>query len=659
MKKKWHLRFISLIAALMLLCNSALASQTTEAAIRLQDDFYEAVNAEWLTASEIPANKYSIGGFSDLHYEVEDLLMADFDKMLDGDTAEEGTELAEFLKFYEMAANYENRNAQGSEPLLQYLDQVDALDNLDALDVMLADWTLNGMPTPFAFSVMADMGDATTNALYLSAPSVLLPDVSYYDTETGDQLLAYFSQLAQHLLVLAGKTEEDASSTVEQALAFDRMLVPYVKTAEENSDMALLYNPISFEELEAYGGSLHLGALAKAITGANPEEIIVTDPKYFEVYDEIVTEENFQLLKSWMSVMTAWSMASYLSEEFETAVASYTMILSGQTELDAPRKRAYSLASSIYSMVIGDYYGRAYFGDEAKSDVTGMVENMIEVYILRLNENDWLSEETIQSAINKLDNMSIQIGYPDSIPPIYAKLKADPDGTLLGNAMAFSRIILEDHYVKFGTPVNPDEWSIGAHVVNAMYSPLTNTIIFPAAILQAPFYSIDQTASQNYGGIGSVIAHEITHAFDPNGSQFDEYGNMKNWWTEEDYAAFEERTEKVKNLFNGMEFAGGTVNGALTVSENTADAGGLSCALEIVKSLPDANLEEFFTNWAVIWRIKSSPEYEQLLLAVDSHAPNKLRANVQLQNLEDFYETFAVTEGDGMYLAPEDRVSVW
>ncbi len=280
----------------------------------------------------------------------------------------------------------------------------------------------------------------------------------------------------------------------------------------------------------------------------------------------------------------------------------------------------------------------------------------------RLEKNDWLTEKTRQQAIVKLNHLGIHVGYPDQIAPIFAKLVTVPkaeDGTLFENTADFIRTIETENFAKLTQPVDRNKWEMGAATVNAYYSPSKNIIVFPAAILQAPFYSLEQSSSANYGGIGAVIAHEISHAFDNNGAQFDEYGNMHNWWQESDLAHFKTLSEEMIAEFDGLEYAGATVNGKLTVSENIADAGGLSCALEAAKEEPDVDLAAFFVNWATIWRMKATKQYQQLLLNIDVHAPNALRANIQVQNLAAFYETFNVTKADQMYLAPAKRVAIW
>ena len=287
---------------------------------------------------------------------------------------------------------------------------------------------------------------------------------------------------------------------------------------------------------------------------------------------------------------------------------------------------------------------------------------MIGIYQDRLEKNEWLSKETRTKAITKLNKLGVQVGYPEKIPAFYEKFtttsKAD-GGTLVANSRKFSRIVREDNFSRYGKTADRNEWEMSAATVNAYYHPFKNIIVFPAAILQAPFYSLEQSTSANYGGIGAVIAHEISHAFDNNGAKFDEYGNMNNWWTDADLNHFEKLAAKMIAEFDGIEFAGGKVNGTLTVSENIADAGGISCALAAAKKEADVSLDDFFTNWAKIWRTKAREQYQQLLLAVDVHAPAKLRANIQLQNVPEFFETYAITEGDGMYKAPANRVHIW
>lgn len=661
MKKHRLFRPLGLILALCVTLSLAPATGDSFPLTRLEDDFYAAINADWLASATIPADKYIVGGFSDLQVEVEERLMADFAAMSE-ETAAQFEALPEFLRFYAMTADYATRDAQGALPLAPYLAEIDALESLADLNALLASCILRGIPAPLTVGVAADMGDARRYALYVASPSLFLPDVSYYDTPTGDDLLQTFQQVLGALLQQCGYDEAKAAEIVERALAFDALIRPYALSAEEASDYTKQYNPTAVSDFAGYSSALDLAGLVAALTPDVPELVVLTNPKYFEVLDQVVNEDTFPLLKGWMTATMAYWYSSMLSQDIAATAAVYEMAMTGQQEMDDPQKLAYRLAYSTFSGPVGVYYGRTYFGEDAKRDVTAMVTQMLQVYRNRLQANDWLSGETVEMALRKLDRMSLQIGYPDKLQPTYALFTVVPTeegGTVMGNVMEFTRLASEANFAKCGQETDPSYWGLGADTVTAFYSTTDNCVTFPAAILQAPFYSLDQSASRNLGGIGAVIAHEITHAFDTNGSKFDEFGSLNNWWSEADYAAFEEKTEAMIALFDGLPFANGQVNGKQTVSENIADAGGLRCALEICQSLPEPDVRAFFENWATIWRMNALPEMEEWLLAVDVHAPNKLRTNVQLSNLDAFYAAFGIEESDGMYLPEEKRAEIW
>jgi putative endopeptidase len=630
----------------------------------LKKDFYEYVNHEWLETAEIPADKPATGGFQDLAVEIEKLLMKDAKEMVQNQSIIPSDLMKEFISYYKLATDFEKREKDGAAPVLPILQTIEKLQTLNDLNEQFPQWELSGLPLPFSLEVDTDMKNAKVNALFASAPELILPDKTYYEDghEGASQLMSVFFDMMVHLFKLTGKDETEADVIVEQAIAFDKLLAPHVKSAEESADYSKMYNPQSFDTFVAHSSELDLTKLIEGLIGTKPDKIIVTDPMFFDAFNKIVTQENFPLLKSWLLVMTLQQFSSYLTEEFRQTSGLYSRTLSGAEEAMPKEKAAYYLASGRFSQVVGMYYGKKYFGEKAKQDVHHMVENMIAVYKSRLKRNTWLSKSTKEKAIVKLDALGIQVGYPDEIPAIYQQFKtvsAENGGSLLENARTFSEIVIKDHYSQWNQPVRRNEWEMSADTVNAYYHPFRNMIVFPAAILQAPFYSLEQSSSANYGGIGAVIAHEISHAFDNNGALFDEYGNLNNWWTDEDFAHFQSLAKDMINQFDGLPFAGGVVNGKLTVSENIADAGGLSCALEAAKQEDAVNLPEFFMNWAKIWRTKAKKEYQQLLLSVDVHGPAKLRANIQPKNLADFYTTFDIQPEDPMYLAPEKRVSIW
>lgn len=303
---------------------------------------------------------------------------------------------------------------------------------------------------------------------------------------------------------------------------------------------------------------------------------------------------------------------------------------------------------------------KKHFGQAAKSDVTNMIDHIIDVYRSRLRQNDWLSDQTKAEAINKLEKMHYYIGYPDKVSDLTKSFDVDEQKTYFENLANVTRVQVKYNFDNYNKPVDKSIWSMASYDVNAYYTPVENAIYFPAGILQAPFYSQKQSVASNYGGIGTVIGHEITHAFDNNGAQFDEAGDMKDWWTKADYKAFEQKTKAMQNLFDGIKIYGKTVNGKQTVSENIADAGGLSASYQALQSADkDAKVKEYFENWARIWRQKSSLQYAQYAMSLDVHAPNELRANVQLKNFDPFYEAYSIKKGDDMYLPKKDRVSIW
>ncbi|MGX7174288.1 M13 family metallopeptidase [Enterococcus ratti] len=631
---------------------------------RLKQDFFEAVNEEWLKTAKIPADKPAAGGFQDLVDEIDERLMKDVDQMLVDPQIIESEKMRHFLYFYQLANDYDRRNKLAERPLIPLLERIEKIESFEDLNQQLPEWTLASLPLPLSLDVDADMKNAQTNALFAYPPALFLPDKTYYTAEhpNGNQLLGVFFDMMVQLVELCGKEKSQAEAIVEQAIQFDKLIAPHVKSSEEKADYSTMYNPQSFETFIHHTEQLDLEKLIVGLIGTTPDKVIVTDPAYFEQLAKLLTVDHFQLIKSWMIVKTVHSLSRYLSEKFRQVSGIFSRALSGIDEAMPQKKAAYYLAASQFDHVVGNYYGKKYFGEAAKKDVEQMIQKMIRVYKKRLEENNWLSRHTRKKAIIKLEKLGIQVGYPENIPSLFNQYKTvtkEKGGTLLSNALAFSKIAIKDRFARWNQPVDRTEWEMSADTVNAYYHPFRNIIVFPAAILQAPFYSLTQSSAANFGGIGAVIAHEISHAFDNNGALFDEYGNLNNWWTEEDLIHFQNKAQAMIEEFDGLPFADGQVNGKLTVSENIADAGGLSCALEATKTQESYSLKDFFYSWATIWRTKAKKEYQQLLLQIDVHAPAKLRANVQLKNLDEFYETFAVSEEDDMYLPPEKRVHIW
>ena len=627
----------------------------------IKDDLYEAVNGEWLKTAKIPDDKPATGGFNDLVDEIDKQLMDDFDAYAEGKEKSEDSRFNEMIKLYRLAKKFDWRKKVGPQPLKRMLASVENLNSYEDYQSQWKNWILAGMPSPISFDIDADMKNATVYALFASSPSLILPDKSYYEAEKKaqhDQLLQLWSSMVEALMYKLGYSKEEAKKMINDAIKFDALLAPNVKSAEEAADYSKMYNPQTVAELASATDQLDIAAIIKQLIGEEPEKVIVTEPEYFKALNKIL-QDNFELFKNWALIRVIRENASYLDDEMREINGRYGRALSGSKKPVSQRKFAFYLARDMFSQVAGDYYGKKYFGPQAKADVHHMVEQMIKVYKGRLTNNQWLSKDTRDKAILKLDKLGIQVGYPDKIPVLYDQFKVDEEESLIANLNQLTVTANKELFSRWNKPVDRMRWEMSAATVNAYYHPFKNIIVFPAAILQAPFYSLKQSSSQNYGGIGAVIAHEISHAFDNNGSLFDEFGNLNNWWTDEDSAHFKQLAQKMIEEFDGIPFAGQKVNGKLTVSENIADAGGLSCALEAAKTEADFNAQEFFINWATIWRMKATEQYMQLLLSIDVHAPQKLRANIQAENLDDFYTAFDIKPGDEMYRAPEDRVHIW
>lgn len=627
----------------------------------IKDDLYEAVNGEWLKTAKIPDDKPATGGFNDLVDEIDKQLMDDFDAYATGKEKSDDSRFNEMIKLYRLAKKFDWRKKVGPQPLKRMLASVENLNSYEDYQSQWKNWILAGMPSPISFDIDADMKNATVYALFASSPSLILPDKSYYEAEKmaqHDQLLQLWSSMVEALMDKLGYSKEEAKKIIDDAIKFDALLAPNVKSAEEAADYSKMYNPQTVAELASATDQLDIAAIIKQLVGEKPEKVIVTEPEYFKALNKIL-QDNFELFKNWALIRVIRENASYLDDEMREINGRYGRALSGSKKPVSQRKFAFYLARDMFSQVAGDYYGKKYFGPQAKADVHHMVEQMIKVYKGRLTNNQWLSKDTRDKAILKLDKLGIQVGYPDKIPALYDQFKVDEEESLIANLNQLTVTANKELFSRWNKPVDRMRWEMSAATVNAYYHPFKNIIVFPAAILQAPFYSLKQSSSQNYGGIGAVIAHEISHAFDNNGSLFDEFGNLNNWWTDEDSAHFKQLAQKMIEEFDGIPFAGQKVNGKLTVSENIADAGGLSCALEAAKTEADFNAQEFFINWATIWRMKATEQYMQLLLSIDVHAPQKLRANIQAENLDDFYRAFDIKPGDEMYRAPEDRVHIW
>lgn len=625
-------------------------------------NFYQAVNKEWLLKAKIPVDSPSIDSFYTLDEDVKGKLKKDIKNLGEGKESSDITGMSEFITFYKAASNYKQREKDGLEPLKPYLKEIEDIKDLNDLANKSASLTDKGIPIPFGYDVGTNAENTSQKQIQLSPPSILLPDVSIYKDESSKkQYLTPIETATQKALEMLGYSEKNSKRIVKEALEFDEIIAKYSLSNEEMSESKNLVHPKTAEEINAYSGSFKLYDVIKGIMGRDLETINVPNTKYFENYSKVVNQDNFSKIKSWMLVQEAMAASNSLTEDYRLNFQSISMAIMGTQKPISKEDTVYEMSVNLFSDVMSVYYGRKYFGEEAKTDVTGMIDKIKNVYRGRLQQNDWLTEGTRNKAIEKLDKMKVFVGYQEDVDPGTKELHLDPNKSffeLSEDIAQFGKRYTIDH---FDEPIDKNKWSGSAFDINAYYNPESNSINFPAGILQAPFYDKNQSTEKNYGGIGVVIGHEITHAFDSNGADYDENGDMHNWWTKADSKAFDKRIKAFEDQWDGLEIYGTKVNGKLTVTENVADAGGLSSTLQVLKTdMTKPNLKDYFENYANIWKQKASLQYNKYTMVQDVHAPNELRVNQQLKNLPEFYEAYPqIKEGDAMYLAPSKRISLW
>ena len=625
-------------------------------------NFYQAVNKDWLLKAKIPADSPSIDNFYTLDEDIKGKLKKDIKNLGEGKETSDITGMSEFITFYKAASNYKQREKDGLEPLKPYLKEIEDIKDVNDLASKSASLTDKGIPLPFGYDVGTNAENTSQKQIQLSPPSILLPDVSIYKDEASKkQYLTPIETATQKALEMLGYSEKNSKRIVKEALEFDEIIAKYSLSNEEISESKNLVHPKTAEEINDYSGSFKLYDVIKGIMGRDLNTINVPNTKYFENYSKIVNQDNFSKIKSWILVQEAMAASNSLTEDYRLNFASISMAIMGTQKPISKEDTVYEMSVNLFSDVMSVYYGRKYFGEEAKTDVTGMIDKIKNVYRGRLQQNDWLTEGTRNKAIEKLDKMKVFVGYQEDVNPGTKELHLDPNKSffeLSEDIAQFGKRYTIDH---FDDPIDKNKWSGSAFDINAYYNPESNSINFPAGILQAPFYDKNQSTEKNYGGIGVVIGHEITHAFDSNGADYDENGDMHNWWTKADTKAFDKRIKAFEDQWNGLEIYGTKVNGKLTVTENVADAGGLSSTLQVLKTeMTKPNLKDYFENYADIWKQKASLQYNKYTMVQDVHAPNELRVNQQLKNLPEFYEAYPqIKEGDAMYLAPSKRISLW
>ena len=630
--------------------------------VRIQDDLYNYVNGEWIEKAVIPADRARTGGFSDLDQGVEKILMQDFKDFSNGTIDTDIEEMKEAIKLYKKVLDTKRRNEDGIKPVLKTLDFIKGLKDVKDVNSKISTFVERRIGFPFYYGVTTDMMDATKNSFVMIGPQIILPDTTYYEegNQVGEHLLNVYKDMASKILAYTPLSKEEQEKYIVDTLAFDKLVSKRVKSQLEWANYVSMYNPTGLDVIKEELKPFDFDALMNCLyPDKKPDKVVVYDPRAIKEFNLYYNEENFELFKHWLYVKELISMCKDLSEELYELSTIYNKAMTGVQESPSLEKRAYQKVSQVFSEPIGIYYGRKYFGEEAKKDVVELVKKIIETYKIRMRKNTFLEEATKEKAINKLSTIVIKMGYPDTVEEIYKKFKIDDSASLYETMIMVDGIVEKDNREKLFKKVDRNEWLMPGHMVNACYNPSMNDITFPAAILQKPFYSINQSIEENLGGIGAVIGHEISHAFDNNGAHFDEFGNLANWWSEKDFKEFEKLTEDMIKQWDGIEVHGGKVNGKLVVSENIADNGGMGVTIEIMHTLKNPDFKKYFINWAKIWCMKARPEYLQTLLNTDVHSPAILRANMQVRNFNEWYQAFDVCATDKMYIEEGKRISIW
>jgi putative endopeptidase len=653
---------------------SGIAIANLDPTVRPQDDLFRYVNGTWLATAEIPADRALQATFNVLADEAEAGLRELIEEAASSD-APEGTAARKAGDLYASFCDVERVDALGVTPLRDELAAIQAVDDVRGLLQVSGRLQRNGTSAAVALFVDTDSRDSTRYLPHLQQSGLGLPDESYYREDSFAPVREEYVAHVGRMLTLAGlATEGDAAGLAERVMALETRLASGHWDRVRCRDAVATYNNMDRGKLEHLSPGVDWSAW---LSGAGaPEgtvdEVVVRQPSFVEAWAQALAEVPLDDWKLWLSWHLVHSAAPYLSSDVVTENFDfYGRTLTGAQEQRDRWKRGVALVERAMGEAAGQLYVERYFPPRAKERMLELVGNLVAAYRASISELDWMTDETKRRALDKLERFTPKIAYPDKWRD-YSSLEIDRDD-LLGNVRAAAAFETDRDLAKLGQPVDRDEWFMTPQTVNAYYNPGMNEIVFPAAILRPPFFDADADDAANYGGIGAVIGHEIGHGFDDQGSKYDGEGNLEDWWTEEDRARFDERTQALIAQYSGFEpkdLPGRHVNGALTVGENIGDLGGVSIAYRAyvmslggdVGSAPELDgmtgAQRFFVGWAQCWRALVREAESIRRLSIDPHSPPEFRANV-VRNLEEFYAAFDVKKGDGLWLEPEERVRIW
>ncbi|ALB43924.1 M13-type metalloendopeptidase [Clostridium beijerinckii] len=676
MKKIKKLSIVASIVAFMLVVsngshNIAMAEESSvtnnSQGVRLNDDFYDAVNSDWIKNAKIEDGKSTASTFDDVENKVTEQIKDIINNLLiNKDAYKENSDEKKIINIYNNTLNIEARNREGIKPVKENLDEIKSIGTIDDITKLWKDKRI--LNSTIKFSVEKDIKDVKTNILYISPTALSLGDSDEYTnpTENSKKERKLTEDYYNKILMLSGYTQQESQKKVDDMFKFEEMVAPYIKGKKEKATTKNLideqYNVYTVAELNNLAPNLNLPEIMNYMGIDKANKIILEDPEWLKAFNKLYNQENLPLIKNYIEIVNLLYASNYLSEDFENANKEYASNMLGITGNVSKEEEAVDNVNSMMGMAIGRLYSEKYVPEKTKKDVESITKDIIAVYKKRIDNLDWMSSQTKKNAIDKLDKLKIKIAYPDSWND-YSKLDIksyEEGGSLFQNAMTLRIFERDKMFNKINKLVDKDEDQFKPQTVNAFYSATENSIIIPGGIIQGHFYDVNAPKEVNLGGIGVIIGHEISHAFDNTGAQYDSDGNLNNWWTEEDYKEFMQKTQKVANFYSQIEaMPGEKLDGNLTVGENIADIGGVSCLLDILGEMNNANYKAFFESYAVTWRQITTKEYATYALIIDVHSPNKVRVNAVLPQFQKFYDTYGITEKDGMYVKPGDRIGIW
>lgn len=647
---------------------SGVLAENMDKSIRPGDDFFSYVNGIWVDQTEIPADKSSFSVFASLNDEAQDNVKVIIEESSTGDFAK-GTDEQKVGDLYRSFMDTEARDAIGVSPLQPELDRINAITDHDDLAVYFAETVKRGLDAPFGFGQFADLKDPKHYAMYVGQSGLGLPDREYYlkDDNASVELRSKYVAHIEKMFALTGLP--NAAAAAATILALETRLAEQNMTKEDSRNWNENYNKVALEDLPELMPNFNWDGYLKEGGLQDMDALVVITTDFVKAADKIIAETDLDTWKTYFRWSALNNTANRLSSDIDKQnFAFYGTTLSGTEEQLPLWRRGVSVVNGSLGEVVGKVYVKRHFPPEAKERMLEIVGNLVAAYEKSIKELEWMSDETKQQALDKLSKFTPKIGYPNKWRD-YSAIDIEADD-YYGNVERVAVAEYRRQLNRQGGPVDRSEWGMTPQTVNAYYNPPLNEIVFPAAILQPPFFDLDAEDAVNYGGIGAVIGHEIGHGFDDTGSTFDGDGVMRNWWTEADRAEFEKRTGKLVSQYSEFApFDDLNVNGEFTLGENIGDLGGVSIGLlayEMSLKGKEAPVIDGFTGaqrvflgFGQVWRNKYREEALRLLIGTNPHSPAMYRANGAVRNVPEFYEAFAVEEGDALYLPPEERVKIW